>query len=288
MLYGCADNPKEKDDSAYIKEIEDWHKQRVASLTKKDSWLSLAGLFWLSEGDNTFGSAEDNKIVFPRGKAPDRIGRFIVNGDDIKVKINPQVRVLHDGKPVSELALRHDLSGHPTILTLGSLSWYVIKRGDRYLIRLKDSENPRLKQFKGIERYPVDMRWRIKARFEPYDPPKRIPIPNVLGQVSEEDSPGALAFEIDGTTYRLDPLGEAGDKELFIIFSDETSGRETYGAGRFLAVDAPNEKGFTYIDFNKAYNPPCAFSEFATCPLPPAQNRLPVKITAGEKDYGHH
>ncbi len=287
LTVGC-DTELTTEKAAYFKQIENWHKQRIASLTKKDGWLTLAGLFWLEEGENTFGSAEDNKIVFPKDKAPAHIGRFIVKGDEINVKIDSRVTVLHDGQPVQALPLQHDLTGKPTILTLGSLSWYVIKRGDRYLIRLKDSDHPRLKEFKGIERYAVDARWRVKARLEPYNPPKKLHIANVLGQVSETDCPGALVFEIDGKEYRLDPEGKMGEKEWFLNFSDETSGRETYGAGRYLVIDAPDENGITYIDFNKAYNPPCAFSPFATCPLPPEQNKLPLRITAGEKDYGHH
>ncbi|HGY56167.1 MAG TPA: DUF1684 domain-containing protein [Caldithrix abyssi] len=287
LTVGCDSEPT-TEKAAYFQQIENWHKQRIASLTKKDGWLTLAGLFWLEEGESTFGSAEDNKIVFPKDKAPAHIGRFIVKGDEISVKIDSRVTVLHDGQPVQALPLQHDLTGKPTILTLGSLSWYVIKRGDRYLIRLKDSEHPRLKEFKGIERYPVDVRWRVKARLEPYNPPKKLHIANVLGQVSETDCPGALVFEIDGKEYRLDPEGKMGEKEWFLNFSDETSGRETYGAGRYLVIDAPDENGITYIDFNKAYNPPCAFSPFATCPLPPKQNKLLLRITAGEKDYGHH
>ncbi len=272
-------------DPVYLAEIDAWHQQRIAALTRPTGWLSLAGLFWLKEGENRFGSDPANEIVFPADKAPGLMGWFYLRNAQVTVKIAPGVTVTAEGAPVTEMPLRSDAEDRPTVLTHGSLSWYVIQRGERIGIRLRDSENPRLKAFKGIERYPVSPQWRIPARWVPYDPPKKIPVPNVLGTVYEEDSPGALEFVVDGQTCRLDAIAEPGDTELFVIFADPTNGAETYGAGRFLYVPRPDSSGFTYIDFNKAYNPPCVFTEFATCPLPPAENRLPVRITAGEKNY---
>ncbi|MEW5806696.1 MAG: DUF1684 domain-containing protein [Acidobacteriota bacterium] len=254
-------------------------------MTSKNGWLSLAGLFWLEEGENGFGADESNTILFPGDRAPDFIGSFFLDNGQVTIRIKPDIKVLHGDTPVTEMILQDDEKGEPTVLTCGSLSWHVIKRDNRYGIRLKDSENPKIKEFKGIERFPVSKRWRIKAKYLPYDPPKNISIVNVLGKVSEEPSPGALKFKIYGKTYRLDSLGEPDDEELFIVFGDRTNGFETYGGGRFLYVKKPDKKGMTYVDFNKAYNPPCAFTEFATCPMPPSQNKLPVKITAGEKSY---
>jgi uncharacterized protein (DUF1684 family) len=181
-----------------------------------------------------------------------------------------------------------DASGDPTFLTLDSLSWFIIKRDGRFAVRLRDRESRFLKEFSGIQRFPVDSTWRIPAKLEKYDPPKQVKVPNILGSVSESESPGALVFEYEGIEFKLDPLGESLSRSLFLIFADQTNGTDTYGAGRFLYVDPPDSLGNTTIDFNKSYNPPCAFTAYATCPLPPSQNILPFRVTAGEKNYGHH
>lgn len=278
---------QEKPAQSYEAEINQWHQQREERLTKPDSWLSLAGLFWLQDGENTFGSDKNNAIVFPE-KAPPFLGSFYVRAGKVKVILDKDAAVTVDGKSILEKTLDSANEGKSGVMKSGSLTWYVIKRGEQFLIRLKDSKNPAIKNFTGIERYPVDKHWRIKAQLEPYDPPKKLEIANVLGQISFQDCPGALVFKIDDREYRLDPEGKAGDKSWFLNFSDETSGRKTYGAGRYLVLDAPDNNGIIYIDFNKAYNPPCAFSPYATCPLPPKQNHLDVEIKAGEKDYGHH
>ena len=173
------------------------------------------------------------------------------------------------------------------MLRLGSLSLQVIKRGDRLGLRVKDKENPDRLNFRGIESYPADLKWRVEARLEAYNPPKAMPIMNVLGLESDEPSPGAVVFQVDGQTYRLDAISEKGEPKLFMIFADKTSGKETYGAGRYLYIDPPDSSGRMIIDFNKAYSPPCAFTNYATCPLPPKQNRLSLSIEAGEK-YSEH
>jgi uncharacterized protein (DUF1684 family) len=190
-------------------------------------------------------------------------------------------------KPATSLELKSDTDDKPTVLHLGSLSLQIIKRGDKLGVRVKDKDNPARTNFVGIEYYPADQKWRLEARFEPYNPPKKMPIVNILGMESGEDSPGAVAFEVEGKTYRLDAIKEKGEPKLFMIFADNTSGKETYPAGRYLYVDPPDPSGKMIIDFNKAYSPPCAFTKFATCPLPPKQNRLPFAIEAGEK-YTRH
>lgn len=283
LTLGCHSSAKV--DAAYLAEFQQWQKQRLESLTGPDGWLKLAGLFWLKEGENSFGADASNDIVFPAGKAPPIIGSFVLDSGGVSVRIMPGVEVWHDGRPVTVLKLRSDAEGEPTVLRLGSLSWLIIKRGNAFGVRLRDDEHPRLRQFKGIETFPLDPAWRVSARLEPYNPPKKVTVPTVLGTTIERLSPGALIFQLQGNTYRLDPIAQPGDQQLFVIFADATNGAETYGAGRFLYVDRPGEDGKTIIDFNKAHNPPCAFSEFATCPLPPAQNRLPVRVTAGEKKY---
>lgn len=276
-------------DPQYKQEIDTWHQKRIANLKRAEGWLTLVGLHWLKEGENTFGSNSKNDIIFPKAFPP-FCGSFILKDSIVKVKIKPDVDIRINGQKVSETILQHDMTGHPTKMWYKSYVWYVIKRGPKFGIRVKDTLNALRMNFKGIERFPVDPVFRVKAKFIPYDPPKKIVIPTIIGTEEIELSPGALEFELKGKTFRLDPVGSTKDKEWFIVFGDATNGKSTYGAGRFLYVPAPDSTGSTIIDFNKAYNPPCAFTPYATCPLPPEQNILPIEIKAGEKNYGegHH
>lgn len=278
FFYGCK---QEKPDS-YTEEILDWHKKRIENLTKKDGWLSLVGLYWLKEGENKFGSDKSNDIVFP-ANAPAFIGTFILEDGGVTAKMNPGIGIYVDTMLVEKIKMKDDQTENPTILRLGTLSWYVIKRTIGLGIRVKDSENHLIKDFKGIETYPVDIKWRLAAQFIPYDPPRIITVPDILGTVEDTPSPGALSFFINDKQFTLDVI-DAG-RQFYIIFGDITNGKETYGAGRFLYVDKPDSSNITTIDFNKAYNPPCAFTKFATCPLPPKQNLLRAEIKAGEKKY---
>jgi len=275
-------------DSDYIKEIKEWHAQREARLKEADSWLSLAGLFWLQEGENTFGSDASNDVRFPTGKADAFIGSFIRTGRAVRMHVNDGVDVTANGEPVHQLDLLADNTDSPTIVNHRSLCWFVIIRGDRVGIRLKDLDSDAVKNFIGVPMFPIDEKWKIKARLEVNDPPQTIKIPDVLGDVSEEPCPGALVFQYDGREYKLYPIGEVDSPSFFLIFADETSGDGSYGSGRFLSVPGVDENGDTFIDFNKAVNPPCAFTPYATCPLPPKGNRLPFKVTAGEKDFHAH
>jgi len=270
---------------AYRQEVEAWRQKRIAGLKREDGWLTLVGLFWLDEGENRFGSGAGNRVIFPAGTAPELAGSLERHGKEVTVKVAPGAAVTHDGKPVAELALKVDADGGPTVLALGSLRFYVIQRGDRLGVRVKDTKSPALASFRGIDAFALRPDWRVDARFEPYDPPKKIAIPNILGQVEDTPSPGAVVFSKDGSTFRLDALPGDDDGGLFLIFADATNGHETYGAGRFLSTPPP-KGGRVAVDFNEAYNPPCAFTSYATCPLPPKQNRLAVRIEAGEKKYG--
>ncbi len=273
--------------AAYNQEVEAWRKTRVEGLKREDGWFTLVGLFWLDEGENRFGSASSNKVILPEGKAPAVAGRLVRKGDAVRARIEPGAKVTHGGKPVTELDLQHDLAGEPTILQLGSVSFFVVKRGDRIGVRVKDTEAKALKAFHGLDNYAIDPSWRVTARFEPYQPPRQVPIPNVLGTIDDTPSPGAVVFERGGQSWRLEALEGSPDGGLFLIFADQTNGKETYGAGRFLSTEPPKD-GKVVVDFNKAYNPPCAFSAYATCPLPPRENRLALRIEAGEKKYGDH
>ena len=269
-------------DPEYIKEIEDWDKRRVERLREENGWLNLAGLFWLKEGENKFGASKDNDIIFSSG--PDNIGILILKDSVVTVKINQGINVINNGNAVTEMTLLDDLSGNPIILQTGSLRWNVIKRTKGIGIRLRDLNADLVKNFKGIERFPVNEEWKIEASFDVYDPPKKILIPDIVGTVDEELCPGAVVFVKDGKEYRIDAI-DSGQR-LFLIFADETSGVETYGAGRFMYVDKPDSAGKIILDFNKAYNPPCVFTKFATCPLPPKENYLKLRIEAGEKVWG--
>lgn len=282
----CARPSAKLDENVYRQEIEQWRDKRRTELTSDSSWLTLAGLFWLREGENRLGSDPSNDIVLPKDKAPPHAGSLWLDKGSVRLEAQPAAGLTHKRQAVGSLVLRSDADAEPTVLELGSLSLQVIKRGERLGVRVKDKENPARQQFAGLDYYPVALRWRLEAKFEPSNPPKKIPIVNVLGMTEDEPSPGALVFDVDGQTYRLDAISEKGTDELFIILADRTSGKETYGAGRYLYTAPANDKGIVILDFNKAYNPPCAFTNYATCPLPPPQNRLALSIEAGEKRYG--
>lgn len=282
ILFSCGENLKERGNPNYIAEIKAWHKRRIENLKKENGWLNLVGLYWLKEGENKFGSDKSNDIVFPP-KAPAFIGILTLKDSIVTVKINDGINVTSDGINIKSAELKNDMQRKPTVLEYGSLRWFIIKRGNKYGVRLRDLESELVKNFPGIETFPINIDWRLEAKFEPYEPPKKIFVPNVLGMIEEEYSPGALVFNKDGKAYRLDVLDEGNS--YFVIFADETSGVETYGAGRFLYVNKADSTGKIFIDFNKAYNPPCAFTKFATCPLPPKQNHLKLRITAGEKKF---
>jgi uncharacterized protein (DUF1684 family) len=270
--------------SSYVAEIEKWRKTREENLKKDDGWLTVAGLFWLEAGNNPAGTAPSNKIVLPPGSAPARVGNFYLEGGEVRFTAEPGVEVRSSGKPVTALEMRSDDPGPPDAITVKGLTMFVIKRGQRYAIRLRDINSSFRREFTGLHWFPIDESWRITAKFVPYKPVKQIPVLDIIGNTERQPCPGYAVFQIAGKQYRLEPIAE-GDR-LFFIFRDQTAGKETYPSGRFLYSDAPRD-GQVILDFNKAYNPPCAFTPYATCPLPPPQNRLAVRITAGELVYHH-
>lgn len=267
----------------YEEDVAEWHRVRAERLQTPDGWLSLIGLFWLEEGENRFGSDPKGAVVLPQSAAPPVVGSITVEKG-----IPYLVPAANSGVPPARQRLTTDAEGtKPNILRFGSVSMYVIKRGERLGVRVKDSESATRKNFKGLEYFPTDPKWKVEARVEPYSPPKKIPITDITGATSDSEVPGALVFTVDGKEYRLDPIIEEGDTDYFIIVADQTNGHETYGGGRYYYASPPGADGKVIIDFNKAYNPPCVFSPYATCPLPPKQNHLPVRIEAGEKMYEH-
>jgi uncharacterized protein (DUF1684 family) len=289
--------------SAYRNEIDAWHRNRIEGLRGEDGWLTLVGLHLLHEGDNRFGSAGDNDLALP-AKAPARAGVIRLSsalprglsgaplgapsGAVVSVTVNEGITITCAGERVRSMPLKTDAEGEPTTLAMGSLRFFVIERAGHLYLRVKDNESEALRSFIGIERFPVDPRWRIEGRFEPYHPPKAITIPNVLGYTYEDTCPGAIAFTVQKKACRLEPT-RTSNGGFFVVFADETSGRETYGGGRFLYVAPPDTLGRVIVDFNKSYNPPCAFTLYATCPLPHPANILSVRVEAGEKTFagGH-
>jgi uncharacterized protein (DUF1684 family) len=265
--------------------IEQWRTARVKRLTSDEGWLTLAGLFWLKDGDNTFGRAASNALVLESPSLADHAGSFVVRDHRASFTAAPGAVVTHEGQPVTLLPLTSDVQGEPTVLESGALRFFIIERAGNLGVRVRDLNNPHRLNFRGFSYFPVSTDWVIEARFEPYEPARHLRIMNILGMEDDAQSPGAVVFRKGGREWRLDTVLEGPDEqELFIMFADTTSGRETYGAGRFLYIPLP-KGGVAQLDFNKAYNPPCALNDFATCPLPPPQNRLKLKVDAGEKKY---
>jgi uncharacterized protein (DUF1684 family) len=272
-------------DTPYVEEIGKWRAAREQRLKADGGWLTVSGLFWLKDGANTVGSAKGSDVLLPPS-APARAGVIdFAPGGEATLRPEPGVRIEAGGKAVAgPMALRADTAdGGPDVLVMGPVSLQVIERGGRYGVRMKDNEAERRRTFAGLTWYPASEAYRVTARFVPHAEPRTIPIANVLGQVDELASPGYAVFTLGGTEVRLHPVLETPDaRELFFIFKDATSGRDTYPAGRYLYTPLAKD-GTLVLDFNRAYSPPCAFTPYATCPLPPPQNRLKVRIEAGEK-----
>jgi uncharacterized protein (DUF1684 family) len=242
-------------------------------------------LFWLNDGPNSFGSDPGNDLVLNNPALASTAGSFEVDGGQVTFTAQADAGVTLDGQPVDAVPLKSDAGGEPTVLASGALRFFIIERGGKLGVRVRDLNNPRRLEFRGLEYFPVSSKWALTARFVPYQPARRIKIINILGMEEDDVSPGAVVFSRNGREWSLDTVLESpGDQTLFIMFADTTSGKETYGAGRFMTIPMP-VGGTALLDFNKAYNPPCALNDFATCPLPPPQNRLQLRVDAGELKY---
>lgn len=270
--------------AAHDAEIRDWRKARHARLTSEQGWLTLVGLEWLSEGENRIGSGADNDIRIPGG--PAQWGTIVLTGGELMFEPGAAAGLTIDGEPAGRIRLIPDHEGEPTVVRHENLSFYAIMRGSLAL-RIKDTRAPTLLAFEGVENYPIDPAWRFEARFIPAEVGQTIEIANVLGQTEAMEVIGSAEFERDGRKHRLLGVREKGVDSLWFLFADRTNGRETYGAGRFLYSNGMPENGRVVVDFNKSYNPPCAFNDFSTCPLPPQRNRLDLTVKAGEKAYRH-
>jgi len=272
----------------YKTTVNQWHKSRIEDLKKPNGWLNLEGLFWLHKGNNSFGSTKTADCFYNNLAFPAQLGNFNYDGDSV-TWTNTASYLIDIDKVKSNTNKTYTVfktSGQASVMDWNQFSWVVIKREDKVGIRFRNLKAKTLLEFKGIERFPINAAWKIQGKLE--QPVQDIlMITNVLGQNTETKNAGKFIFEKNGQKYSLDVIDEEGEK-LFIVFADQTSGVSTYGAGRFIEIPKPDANGNTEIDFNYAYNPPCAFTAFATCPLPPKQNRLALKIEAGEKNYGHH
>lgn len=264
--------------------MEAWREARYARLREPMSWLTLAGLEWVREGDNALGTAPEAALRLPAG--PAIAGRLVRHGTSVRAHAEPGTGLLHGGREVDGLVLVADVDAPdgegPTLLELGPLRMCTIRRGDRIGLRVWDTASPALDAFDGIPHFPVDPTWRVEGRVDPPATDETIDVPDVLGEVTPEPLAGTVAFDAAGRTHRLRAL-DGGDGRLWLIFADETTGAETYGGGRYLYTDPVGDNGRVVVDFNRAYNPPCVFSPYATCPLPPPENRLPIRIEAGER-----
>lgn len=282
LIAGCG---SKIDQAAEEKAIAEWRAGRIERLTGPTGWLTLVGLYWLKEGDNTFGRDAASALVLDHPAMPNTLGVFTLRDKQVTFTATPGSVVTQAGAAVQSIAMAPDTSGTPTVLESGSLQFFVLERAGQFGVRVRDTEHPARKSFKGFDYFPISTDWVFDAKFEAFDPVRYIDVVNVVGMTEKMVSPGAITFTKDGKRYRLDTILELpDDQELFIMFADETTARETYGAGRYLYIPMPKD-GRTRIDFNKAYNPPCAFNDFATCPLPPRQNRLALRVEAGEKKY---
>ena len=265
----------------YEKEIATFRQIRIDSLKHENGYLNLSGLFWLKEGENTIGADPKNDFNFPAEHSDSFLGKIVLNNGVVTFKSNEANQVFSSGQPANKIIIYEDKK--TLVLAHKSLRWFIIKRGEKYALRLRDLEGEYVRNFKGIDYFSIDSSWRIKAKFVASHG-KKLHITDITGRNYLEDSPGELHFTIKGKKFTLEAGGTID--EFFIVFGDLTNKKTTYGGGRFLYASAPDKKGNVILDFNKSLNPPCEFTPFATCPLPTKKNRMNLEITAGEKSKG--
>jgi len=265
----------------YEKEIATFRKTRIDSLQHENGYLNLSGLFWLKEGENTIGSDQKNDFVFPSEHSDSFLGKMMLDKGIVTFQSHSANQVFSMGRPVSQAIIFKDLK--PVVLAHKSLRFFILKRGDNYALRLRDLDGEYVRNFKGIDYFSIDSSWRIIAKFVPKKG-KKLHITDITGRNYLEDTPGELHFTIKGKKYMLEAGGTMD--EFFIVFGDLTNKRSTYGGGRFLYANAPDQEGNVVLDFNKSLNPPCVFTPFATCPLPTKKNIMKMEVTAGEKSTG--
>ena len=274
-------------EQAWLADLDKHRAEREERLRAAGGWLTLAGLFWLEPGENGFGSDPDNAVVLTADGITPVAGQLVLDGETVTARAAAGAGLELDGKPVTERIVRADTAeGGPDALTLGRLRFHVIRRADRFGVRVKDPQHPALEAFDGLDYFAADPAYRLDAAFVPYAEPRETTVMTAVGTTTTLLVPGEVEFKLGGQQLKLLPMvSEPGDKKLWFIFKDGTSGKETYGF-RYLYGDLAG--GRVKLDFNRAYNPPCAFTPYATCPLPPRENRLDVRVEAGERIYGKH
>lgn len=281
----AAEPPKSPSDP-YQAEIARFQQARDAALKADNGWLTIGGLWFLAQPETTFGADALNDIVLPGG-APGRAGTFVLRDGKVSVRAAEGVTFQLDGKTVAAAELRPDGEGPPDRISLGDLQLWVHNSGERLSIRMRDKNNPLRNEFVGTSWFPINPAYRVEASYTPYDKPKIVEVPNILGDTDQMPIPGIVTFMINGQEHKLEPVAEPGDQQFWFIFRDLTSQSETYPAARFLYAPAPKD-GKMILDFNRAVNPPCAYNPYTTCPLPTEQNRLRTRIEAGEMKYKGH
>jgi uncharacterized protein (DUF1684 family) len=272
-----------EDKKAFFQEELAWRENRDKEMRAPTSWLNIAGLFWLEEGENRFGTSEENSINLPKGSAPPFAGSFFLDNGTITVTSERGIELRVNSKNTNGSVLKGDDFEKPDVVELNDLRMWVIKRFDRYAIRLRDLNHKPFLSFRGLDFFPPKEKYKLIAEFHPFEEPKQVEVGTVIGKNTEMSSLGYVTFKIDGKACRLDAFS-GKPKTLFFIFGDETNGKETYEASRFLDAEIL-ESGKVVLNFNRAHNPPCAYTRYATCPLPPPQNQLKISILAGEKTY---
>jgi len=288
MILTCACKrpaPLIADEAGYIESIEQWQHDRLEGLKAKEGWLNLAGIYWLKEGEQSFGSDPSNDIVFPE-KADAFIGTIVLKDDVAHIKVKDEAELYYENERVGKLDLSYDSSGKPSYITHGDLAWYIMKRHKSLAIRLRDYKNPAIEALDHIPSYAIDPDYVVEATLLPFGEPRTITVNTPFQDYTQDyQCPGELHFKLKGEKLKLLPF--TSGEGYFIIISDETSALDTYGGGRFMYT-YPDSTGRIILDFNKAYNPPCAVTPFAACPMPPPENHLAVKIEAGEKTLEGH
>ena len=274
------------DSAAYATDTKAWRVKRFDAIAGPDGWSTLAGLFWLDSARYTVGSSDRSTIKLPSDNTPASLGTLTIDGTTVHFSTAGGAKVLHDSAAIDTITIATDKSGKATVLRAGSVTYRVIERGGRMALRVKDSSYVLRRDFKGLDYYPLDTAYRVMAHLVPHATPRTLRIMNVLGQTEEYRSPGMLEFSLHGVPYHITASFEGKDTtQYFVIFRDATSRDSTYPAGRFMYATLVDSAGNTLLDFNRAYNPPCAFTAFATCPLPPKENVLAVPVSAGELRY---
>lgn len=266
----------------YERQVTEWREHHAERLRRPGGWLSVTGLHWLPEGESRFGNGADWEIPLGPADQPELVGTLVREGDRVSLRTEPGVPLLLGGEPAVDGPLGFDERGSSARLQLGNRFLYVIRRGERLGVRTYDDGSPTRERFAGLDWFPVDPSWRLVAEYREYPEPRPVRVLNIIGDLIDTTVPGEAVFTVGGREFRLLPTGTG--ERLFFVFRDLTSGSETYGAARFLTADAPAD-GRVVLDFNRAHNPPCAFTPHATCPLSLPENRLDLRVTAGERAY---